>query len=534
MILKNETFEKFGYTVESLSEKSSKKIVCKCDYCEQQYISCKKRIFSSREIVKKDSCKECKFKKREEVSLKRDGVKNSSQRPDVKQKIKNTHIDKYGSYFCETDEFKKQAKKTNLKKYDVEHILQSNDFKERIKKTNLKRYGSENASSSSAIKNKRKITCLKKFGNEYFTGSDIGKAKLKAGLLDKYGVENAFQSEEVKDKIKSSNIEKYGVDHHMKIENIAKNAAKKTVISKIKNGTIKTHNGKTQSELAKKSGYSRSRFNTLVKKYGFEKAVNMNPKQSYLEKIFADILDTNNITYTKQFKVGNKYADFLVGDILVELDGLYWHSDRILADDYHIKKKAEYIEAGYDSLFLREDEINNKPDTSFSLLKNKLGMNDKIYARKCVLELCNDDAKLFLNNNHLMGYGSGKSVCLKYDGEIVCIMQYRKIKDRDFDISRFCSKIGYTIIGGFSRLLKYIERTENPNLIRCFIDQRYGSGIHLNNLGFKRISCYKSFKWTDTKQTFHRLKYPSNSGYDYGLYKIWDCGQINYTKVYNV
>jgi hypothetical protein len=47
-------------------------------------------------------------------------------------------------------------------------------------------------------------------------------------------------------------------------------------------------------------------------------------------------------------------------------------------------------------------------------------------------------------------------------------------------------------------------------------------------LGFNYVHIYPSFRWTDGFQTFHRLKFPGNSGYDKDLFKIYDCGQAKY------
>ena len=67
-----------------------------------------------------------------------------------------------------------------------------------------------------------------------------------------------------------------------------------------------------------------------------------------------------------------------------------------------------------------------------------------------------------------------------------------------------------------------------PDSITTFIDKRYGSGSYLSGLGFVYKHTYPSFKWTDGFESFHRLKFPGNSGYDQDLFKIWDCGQAKW------
>ena len=63
-----------------------------------------------------------------------------------------------------------------------------------------------------------------------------------------------------------------------------------------------------------------------------------------------------------------------------------------------------------------------------------------------------------------------------------------------------------------------------------FIDKRYGLGGYLKDMGFKHMNESLSFKWTDFNETFHRMNFKGNTGYDHGLFKIWDCGQAKWEK----
>jgi len=139
------------------------------------------------------------------------------------------------------------------------------------------------------------------------------------------------------------------------------------------------------------------------------------------------------------------------------------------------------------------------------------------------------EAKEFFNKNHLMGSGSGNSLGLYYNEELICCMQFRRLRDSEYDISRFCTKLYTSVSGGFSRLLKNFYKMNDISSMRCFIDRRYGQGSHLKELGFEKQNCDISFKWTNGVDIFNRMKFPGNTGYDQGLIKIWDCGQVNYT-----
>jgi Mor family transcriptional regulator len=452
------TKEKYGYRPEDLSAGSSKDVYVRCDYCCDHTIKTYKAYLKQREIVAKDACGklQCKYKKREDISLCKHGVKNSAQREEVRSKIRDTNIDR----------------------------LQSKEFKEQIKKTNLQKYGNENPMLVQSIVEKQKETLLNR----------------------------------------------YGVDNIMKYSDTAKKAAQKMKQTKIDKGIIEVYEGKSRPDLAKKIGFSRSHFGKLVNNYGIEEAIKMEPLKTKLEKTFEDFLQNYSIDYITQFRINKKIADFKIDNLLIEVDGLYWHSDVAKIDmNYHINKKTAYENAGYDSLFFREDEIRDKFEIVKSMVLNRLGRSSKIFARKCQIGIINDkEADAYFETNHLMGKGRGSTYILSFNNEIVAGLRLKRNKNKDYEISRFCNSKFYTVTGAFSRLLNFAIKDKKPDSIMTFIDKRYGKGNYLTNLGFQYIHIYPSFRWTDGFETFHRLKFPGNSGYNKDLFKIYDCGQAKY------
>lgn len=453
------TKEKNGYRPEDLSSGSSKNVYVKCDYCHNYTVKTYKAYIKQRDLIEKDSCGklECKYKKREEISFVKYGVKNSAQRQEVRAKIRDTNIER----------------------------LQSDEFKKKIKKTNLEKYGNENPMLVQSLIDKQKQT-----------------------LLDRYGVDNI-----------------------MKYSDTAKEAAKKMKQTKINKGIIVAYNGKTRPEIAAEIGFSRSHFGKLVTEHGIEQALQMEPSKTKLEQTFESFLKEQEIDYTCQFKLDKKIADFKIENkLLIECDGLYWHSDAAKIDsDYHINKKATYDNAGYNSLFFREDEIRERFDIVKSMVLNQLQKNNKIFARKCVIDIIDDKTSdMFFESNHLMGKGRGTTYVLTFKDQIVSALRLKRNKNNDYEISRFCNIKNHSIIGSFSRLLSAALRDKKPDSIMTFIDRRYGKGTYLSGLGFEYVHCYPSFKWTDGFVSFHRLKFPGNSGYNHGLFKIWDCGQAKW------
>jgi hypothetical protein len=457
MLLDKETKDKFGYTIDSLTFGSNNSVALRCDYCQEDYETSYKNRNRSYKKFPKDCCSKCKFKKREEASLHIHGVKNSSQRPEVRKKISD-------SGWMQSEEFVK---------------------------------------------------------------------KRKDSMIEKYGTDSVFSSKELSLKIKNTMIEKYGTDNVNKIPGILDSNKIKIRETKIKNGTIKTIDNKTLPEHAKEAGLSRSFFAKLVKEKGFEEAIAHEKKISSLEIKISNFLDSINVSYLKDQVIDGKKPDFIVGDVIIECDGLRWHSDLFVPDSYHKTKMETYKNNNYRPLFFRTHELDSKFEIVSSIIKNKIGICDnRIFARKCkIKEIDKKESKEFIKQNHLMGQGNTTvAYGLYYNNSLFSVLEMKRLKNNDWEISRFCNKINYSIIGGFSKLLSCFEKNHKYDIIKTFIDLRYGEGEYLESLGFLQCSSELSFKWTNGSKVYNRMQYPGNSGYENKLNKIWDCGQRKYIK----
>lgn len=383
--------------------------------------------------------------------------------------------------------------------------------------------------SIKSTREKIKKTNIKKYGKEFISQVDEFKEKAKKTKLEKYGVEHYSQTEECKNRIKSTSLIKYGVDHHTKRVSYKKEIRE----SLKKNKTFKLYDGKLISEIVP-DNLQYSTFQQRIQKYGYDIAITKEKYESGLETFFKDNI-IFDLDYKTQERIGKFIPDFTINDLIIECDGLYWHSDWKLDKNYHKNKRDFYIENNYKPLFFREDEILNSKDIIRSIILNKLGKSNKIHARKCNFKKIEyKEAKEFCNNNHLMGAIAGRSYGLYYNNNLVSVMVVKKLKNSNsLDISRFCCLNNYSVIGGFSKLLKNIEKELNPDSIQTFIDLRYGSGNYLSSIGFTKETEYLSFKWTKGIYSVHRMNFPGNTGYSHGFNKIWDCGQAKWIKVKN-
>lgn len=514
MLDKKMTQDKYGYLVDDLPLGSHKNVCVVCDYCNVKYEKIYKARNHANTIIDKDACQKCRFKKREEISLKRDGVKNSAQRSDVKAKLSDIDWTIYHNDIVNLHE----------KGYSTANMAS----KLQLPHTSLYRYiQSINLETRGDIKNKKEKTSIERYGEDYkqeFT------ERSKKVVMDKYGVENVFC---IKDMVKQGMLQKYGVEHPSQHPESQKKQKESEMKTKIERGQVRIHKGLTVNQWAEKIGYCKSRFHVLVTKYGFDLAVKMTPKISSLEVIVSNFLNEQNIKYIRHFAVKNYYSDLYLPDykIIIETDGLYWHSEAVQPDYlYHVKKRQAYIDAGYTPLFFREDEIENKFEIVKSIILNKLGKSQKIGARQCeIKEIDRGIGYNFICANHLMGATmQGRYFGLMYSGELICLLCILRRQGDEYEISRFCPKIGYQIVGGFSKLIKFAQQHISMKKLITFIDLRYGTGDYLTNLGFKQTSCHPSFRWTNGSESFHRLRYTGNTGYEAGNLKAWDCGQAKW------
>lgn len=143
-----------------LPKYSKCEINVKCDDCGDYnkilYINYTKLI----EKFEKYRCFKCGKEQAKKTSLSRYGVDNPSKCKEISNRISQTHKmktdseknemlekqketlhSKYGSWFTQTDEYRKKIKKTSIEKYGVPDYRSSDIFKNKVRETLLDRYG---------------------------------------------------------------------------------------------------------------------------------------------------------------------------------------------------------------------------------------------------------------------------------------------------------------------------------------------------------------------------------------------------------
>ena len=249
--------------------------------------------------------------------------------------------------------------------------------------------------------------------------------------------------------------------------------------------------------------------------------------------------------------------------LLIEADGLYWHSVYAGKDKhYHNEKTKKCEKLGYQLVHIFEDEWLYKKDIVKSRLKNMLGIYDNVvYARKCKVKLINSkEAKDFFNSTHLQGScQSNIRLALEYGNEIIAAMSFghrRKITnghrtENEYELLRFSAKLGYHVVGGAGKLLSYFEKNYNPISLLSYADRRWSQGKMYNALGFSLDHISAPSYWYFKKGTGRMYRYAFRKSilpkilekfdesktevenmFENGYNYIWDCGNYVFVKTY--
>lgn len=510
-----------------------------------------------------------RMKKRKKTNLKRWGAEHATQAKQVKEKTKATNRKKYGKdYYLQTEDKKQKTTKTNLEKYGAEHHMQTDKGKKELREVFLSKYGVENPQQLEEVKEKRVETLKRRYGVDNPSKLPTFQQKKKKTSLQNWGVEEPLASMAVRNKAKQTLKEKLGVEHPMHSP-IVKNKQKATVYKRYgvehwsqtkefqdalsKKKVVET--GQWAKDWLQQQNEPRPSYVTLVQNFTGEQSVFQRDLEEFLERYRSSKTNLERLAesvlaakhYNRKPKKLKKCLrpDFkLSPQIFVNVDGLYWHSELQKNKWDHWNARKEFETASLRLFQFREDEIRDKPQVVKSICSNALGkVKQRCFARKTkVKKVSQGEANDFLAKNHLMGSINAKHIGL-YDGEnLVSLLSYRQ-RMNVCKIARFCSVANCVVPGGFSKLLKHLEKhclKSSVQEIHNWVDLRYGTGKHLSTKGFIQKKETLGWKWTDGTNTFNRLRCRANmderglkqSEYasEFGWYKIYDAGQRLYVK----
>lgn len=408
----------------------------------------------------------------------------------------------------------------SLKEYHKNLTIdEKKKINDKTESTNIEKYGVKRPAQNEDVKNKTRETNLKKYGVSSNLQTKESKEKLKNSMFEKYGVDHISKTEKFKEKIKKS-------IHENTINNL-KIKYKELKIINYENGVASILCDKCHSTYLIDPHLLFYRHNV----YKINPCLNCNPLnfRKGMENDFIEFI--LSISKGIEYQRGNrsilngKEIDLYFPDLSLafEFNGIYWHSDSnpSMYKNYHKEKKDLAKNTGIELIHIYEDEWINKRDIVESIIKNKFGLNTRIFARKCsISKISKKDSDLFLKKNHIQGscislvrYG------LFYEGELVSVMTFSNLrkslgknkKNGSYELSRFCNKIGTNVIGGASRLFKKFLIDSDPEEILSYANYDRSLGGLYYKLGFKYIKNTQPGYWYILRgKRYHRFNFRKN------------------------
>ena len=238
----------------------------------------------------------------------------------------------------------------------------------------------------------------------------------------------------------------------------------------------------------------------------------------------------------------------------IEYCGLYWHNENSpepRVKKYHHEKMKQAKEQGIRLITVFEDEWTDRQSQVKNFLKSVLGVSEtKVFARKCqIREVPKEEAQSFLDDNHIQGSSSFRiALGLYHNEELLGLVTGNKHHRQGFEgifvLNRLVFKDGVQVVGGSSKLLKYLidwGRSMGYVELISWSDNRWSEGNVYSKTGFNLIEelgpdySYvtpegtRQSKQSNQKKNLRKKEAVGTTELEMslslGYSRIWDCGK---------
>lgn len=294
--------------------------------------------------------------------------------------------------------------------------------------------------------------------------------------------------------------------------------------------------------LADEMGVDATTVTNYFSKHGIQAR---NHGESYKEQQLAKFIESLGVSYyTRDTKIIKPYElDIVIPEhkIAIEFCGLYYHCEKFIDKNYHLKKLNMTQDSSYRLITIFEDEWDYNQDKIKLYISHQLGLTEEksIYARKTeVCKISTIIANAFFNKCHLQGAGK-YSVCygLYHNNELVACIGIKNLSNGVYDINRYASN---NVVGGFSKLLSAFKKDYEWNKIITFADRRFSNGNLYTKNGFELVKVVPpSYKYTKGLRTFHKFGFRKKhlakkfSNYNSELTEVENCRQNGYYRIFD-
>lgn len=190
-----------------------------------------------------------------------------------------------------------------------------------------------------------------------------------------------------------------------------------------------------------------------------------------------------------------KYELLLCNDqVIIHLIAL----DNELTPEEMIELQSTYELKNITLLQLWEDVWMTRQEQVLGRIKSVLGLNKRLHGRKGeIIAINQKQADDFLNSNHIQGTARAKyKFALQIDGQMVAVACFSNIRlmkriapdYKSVELIRFATLMGFTVTGGFTKLLKHFVKMIEPNDVMSYADRDWSLGNAYVQSGFKLVN----------------------------------------------
>ena len=416
--------------------------------------------------------------------------------------------------------YKRESEFCSRKCYHASNEFKDNMAKLHTEQANTKRkevlverYGVTNPMQVEEFKDKNKyspnrVTGFRK-NNPAHNPESV--AKRKQTMVDRYGVEHALQNESLLAK---------ALDNALKTRRKAKRERlEQAGITTPTDNPIGRHGAYVDDEMIRiVNGVQPPNIEAFRRNYvnwrHHAKQFGIQLPKSTLESDLADFLKQCGVTFKTNDRriIAPLELDFVIPShrLAIEINGLHWHDSFHIDPKYHLNKTNACERAGYQLIHIWENDWLCKRHIVEGILRAKLGLNYRVYARRCeVVDVSDSEAQKFYDTFHLKGYRTAKyHIGLKWAGGLAMCMSF-SVRGSEYELIRMASGIGVTVVGGMSKLLKCFY-SQHLTPIFSFVDRDISNGKAYFSCGFKIVAPPQPSYWYVDKRTYetvsrHRL-----------------------------
>lgn len=307
---------------------------------------------------------------------------------------------------------------------------------------------------------------------------------------------------------------------------------------------------KTSTQIAKEIGCDFSTVLAYCRKHEIE--ITHGYQYSEIEVDVRRYLDSLSVSYDTNY-VGlyddKREVDIFIAsnNVAIEINGLRWHCELYKDRLYH-KRKCDQLDPNIRLIQITDYQWIRKQEICKSIIRSALGLNQRIYARKCQIEVHSEattEIRSLFEQNHIDGFvGGNLYVVARHNGQLVCgaIFGFARFDNQKVhELIRFVTKIGLTCVGGFSKIIKTYRRLRpNTQLISYVNKSLFDGKMYTSTDQWERLpDTDVGYFWTNGNEIISRFKAMKknmavwNAQYDQSLTEAGNMHQLKYYRYFD-